>query len=265
MHAHKTMLLILFPLMLVMGIAVFFYVWTSTAAPVEKNDEVSTGASPQHAATVPTTDGDVTPQTAPAHPLAAYDMTRIADIQKIDAALGAYYADNGSYPNTEGYPYVLGVGVMSCLGTNGFVIADECASPYLSPVPADPEGEEYGYVSEDGTTYHIIFSFFGSHDGYAPGTYGSSPETGIVLDEPLVYTPTIDDSDGDGLLDEYELAITSDPHNPDSDADGFGDFIELIHGYNPAGDGELAGMGPAIREFMSQMYTGESVYSEGVQ
>lgn len=47
------------------------------------------------------------------------------------------------------------------------------------------------------------------------------------------------DSDRDGLTDEEESVFGSDKDSQDSDSDGFGDFVELRQGYNPAGPGKL--------------------------
>ena len=42
------------------------------------------------------------------------------------------------------------------------------------------------------------------------------------------------DSDGDGLTDDEERALGTDPHNPDTDGDGIGDGDEVhIYGTNP--------------------------------
>jgi len=46
--------------------------------------------------------------------------------------------------------------------------------------------------------------------------------------------PTAIDSDGDGLYDDYEIAVGTDPNNSDSDGDGLSDNDELfIHKTNP--------------------------------
>lgn len=47
------------------------------------------------------------------------------------------------------------------------------------------------------------------------------------------------DSDGDGLDDELEKAIGTDPFNPDSDGDGYDDKTEILYHFNPAGKGRL--------------------------
>ena len=45
--------------------------------------------------------------------------------------------------------------------------------------------------------------------------------------------PAPEDSDGDGLDDELEFQLGSDPSHPDTDTDGWGDLIELINGTDP--------------------------------
>lgn len=48
------------------------------------------------------------------------------------------------------------------------------------------------------------------------------------------------DTDGDGLTDYEEVCIYgTDPLNPDTDGDGFLDGEEVMHGYNPLGPGRL--------------------------
>lgn len=43
----------------------------------------------------------------------------------------------------------------------------------------------------------------------------------------------LEDSDGDGVEDELEFQLGSDPAHPDTDSDGWGDLIELINGTDP--------------------------------
>lgn len=48
------------------------------------------------------------------------------------------------------------------------------------------------------------------------------------------------DTDGDGLSDEEEENVWgTDPNNFDTDGDGFGDGDEILHGFDPLGDGML--------------------------
>jgi len=46
-------------------------------------------------------------------------------------------------------------------------------------------------------------------------------------------TPGTGDSDGDGLTDDVENGLGTDPFNSDSDGDGFSDGFEYEHGYDP--------------------------------
>jgi hypothetical protein len=48
------------------------------------------------------------------------------------------------------------------------------------------------------------------------------------------------DSDEDGLPDDVETRIGTDPFNKDTDGDGFDDGVELRSGYNPRGKGRLS-------------------------
>jgi len=48
------------------------------------------------------------------------------------------------------------------------------------------------------------------------------------------------DSDNDGLTDDMEKRIGTDPANPDSDGDGFKDGDETKAGHNPLGEGKIA-------------------------
>lgn len=68
-----------------------------------------------------------------------------------------------------------------------------------------------------------------------------SNEVSVVIPEPAPIAPpppTLPpgglDSDSDGLSDAEELVFGTDPHNPDTDGDGFLDGNEAFHLYNPA-------------------------------
>lgn len=64
------------------------------------------------------------------------------------------------------------------------------------------------------------------------------------------------DSDGDGIADETELKLGSDPSKKDSDNDGFDDGVEFYLGYNPAGKGILSKNDLAVVE--APLLKGES-------
>ncbi len=55
--------------------------------------------------------------------------------------------------------------------------------------------------------------------------------------------PLVSDSDSDGLTDRDEVVIyRTNPLNPDSDGDGFKDGYEVLNGYNPNGVGKLTSL-----------------------
>ncbi len=51
---------------------------------------------------------------------------------------------------------------------------------------------------------------------------------------------TLEDTDGDGLHNLLEEALRTNSHSKDSDGDGYGDYSEIINGYNPQGIGKLS-------------------------
>jgi len=54
------------------------------------------------------------------------------------------------------------------------------------------------------------------------------------------------DTDGDGISDADEINVwKTDPTNTDTDGDGFSDGLEILRGYNPAGDGSLPEPAPS--------------------
>jgi len=59
----------------------------------------------------------------------------------------------------------------------------------------------------------------------------------LFISASRVSAAEIVDSDKDGLSDDLELKLGTDPNNPDSDNDGYQDGEEVFNGYNPlAGD-----------------------------
>lgn len=50
---------------------------------------------------------------------------------------------------------------------------------------------------------------------------------------PFAVSASTIDSDGDKLSDVLEQKYYTDPNNPDTDGDGYSDYIEIYHGYSP--------------------------------
>lgn len=80
----------------------------------------------------------------------------------------------------------------------------------------------------------------------APGFPGAAGAVGPVLDtdrdglsdqyEQQIHTdPTVADTDHDGLSDSFEVTLGTDPLNPDTDMDGLTDSAEVHFGSNPLG------------------------------
>lgn len=69
-----------------------------------------------------------------------------------------------------------------------------------------------------------------------PRGFGISAEERAVVEQDA-------DADGDGLSDVQEFFYGSDAWNPDTDADGWSDGLEVEKGMNPVGPGALYGFG----------------------
>lgn len=77
--------------------------------------------------------------------------------------------------------------------------------------------------------------------------FASLVELGVGISaSDLARIPTADynldsglDSDGDGLSDQVEAALGTDPNQADTDNDGYSDKEEIMNGYSPVGEGRL--------------------------
>jgi len=76
-------------------------------------------------------------------------------------------------------------------------------------------------------------------------TIGSENDIDILMPEEGIRSPEttwqpILDSDGDGLTDDEEIALGTNPNEIDTDQDGYLDLAEIKSGYDPSGSGRLA-------------------------
>jgi hypothetical protein len=77
-------------------------------------------------------------------------------------------------------------------------------------------------------------------DTNASSTVASS--TATTSDDNLVTAPVpVADSDSDGLTDDEEFVLGTNPNSADSDGDTYDDLGEINNNYNPASAGRLAG------------------------
>jgi len=88
----------------------------------------------------------------------------------------------------------------------------------------DPQSENKLYL-KDGTAAYDIMRALGL--GISNANLEKIP---IGLQEKLF---NLKDSDGDGMADNVEIAIGTDPSKSDSDGDGFDDKTEILSGYRP--------------------------------
>jgi Bacterial TSP3 repeat len=92
---------------------------------------------------------------------------------------------------------------------------------------------------ESSTIYYYMIksfdSFYNKKDEtpvFSFETTGLSFVAEVPIDSPV-------DADGDGLYDDYEIEIGTDPLIRDTDGDGYSDGLEVSYGYNPRGSGRL--------------------------
>ncbi|MCK4554251.1 hypothetical protein KAU19_04785 [Candidatus Parcubacteria bacterium] len=80
-------------------------------------------------------------------------------------------------------------------------------------------------------------------------------------DENLIQTAPVAlmiDSDGDGLSDDMEKRLGTDPKNSDSDGDGYNDGAEVENKYNPSGTGKLQiAMAPVDQAILTNKILGQ--------
>lgn len=125
-------------------------------------------------------------------------------------------------------------------------------------------GDEFiGIVTNDGERFEVSYSVKNSEGKYVhepvknevwqvllqakrktsnkkvdtSGTSTNTQKTNVV-NVPGEFSKDID-TDQDGLPDEFEAVLKTNPNNPDTDGDGFNDGEELQKGYNPNGPGKL--------------------------
>ena len=162
-----------------------------------------------------------------------WDQARFRDINLIRIALAGYYDLNENYPENI-----------------GALVPD-----FIKTIPEDPSGvNPYSYDLTAGG-YTMTFTLEGEMMDLTSGQHELSPNGYDVIqieiepedsftddssiDEPVsaVVVPEPEeklDTDNDGLDDQKEEMIGTDPNNPDTDGDGLKDGDEIsLYGTNP--------------------------------
>ena len=83
--------------------------------------------------------------------------------------------------------------------------------------------------------YHAVI--FDPVSGLVAHLYGITASSGqnTPLGMPVFLASTAPDRDGDGLPDDLEFALGTDPHKADTDGDGIDDFVAVLQGVDPLG------------------------------
>jgi hypothetical protein len=104
-----------------------------------------------------------------------------------------------------------------------------------------PRGLEHRAVItglEPITTYYFKIKAYDSlyRHNVTSSVYSFTTDS-LGSDEEVDSNTAAADTDKDGLTDDYETSIGTDPLLADSDGDGYQDAIEVANGYNPLGSG----------------------------
>jgi hypothetical protein len=105
----------------------------------------------------------------------------------------------------------------------------------IAPIPAGSEQDDVSQNVEDTRPPK-------QRKTLPPEFQNDKDRDGLSEDQEALYgTDNLEsDTDGDGISDGDEvLRWKTDPLSADTDGDGFADLIEILGGYNPAGDGAL--------------------------
>lgn len=99
-------------------------------------------------------------------------------------------------------------------------------------------GEAINFLFVDFTSFKRVFamkSFLAANLNAAPFSLAIGVDPGVTSDDPTLAKGIID-SDADGLPDELEFLIGTDPAQQDTDGDGFSDLLEhrlTLSGFDP--------------------------------
>ena len=125
------------------------------------------------------------------------------------------------------------------------------SAPALSATDPDPEGTlawsvltqaEHGAAAVSGTgASPSVFTYAPAANWYGEDSFEVQVSDGLETDSIEVTVtvesvPDLGDPDGDGLTDEEEYELGTDPNDPDTDDDGYSDGEEVALGSDPLDD-----------------------------
>ena len=118
-----------------------------------------------------------------------------------------------------------------------FVKKLSCGGPASDNKSMQKKGENVPVSAENNGNKPISSSGMdaeesGNTSSMDTGIVGEAPkeEPGLPAEENFIGSQ---DNDGDGLSNNVEFVVSSDPNKADTDSDGFSDFSEIKYGHNP--------------------------------
>ena len=124
-------------------------------------------------------------------------------------------------------------GGSDCDDTNSTIFPGASETPY-DGIDQDCDGSDLTDVDGDGIDADQAIGGTPDCDDTDPSIFPGAvevPDDGI--DQDCDGSDLVGDTDGDGLSDEEEAALGTDPTNPDSDGDGISDGEEVAQGTDP--------------------------------
>jgi hypothetical protein len=153
------------------------------------------------------------PAAPPKLPEEERDWQRYSDTNVLRIALNSYLSDNGEYPNK----------------------LDDLVPNFIPHMLLDPKTQQpYEYIRTS-SGYKLAFEMEKGVMILAPGRHILSTK-GMDIPEQVAEPPapasltapsSLPDSDSDGLPDEEEIKLGTDPNDPDTDGDGINDGDEV--------------------------------------
>lgn len=163
------------------------------------------------------------------------------DVLAATAAIARWGAPVGEVWIDKRTGKFLEIGLASSIEGVGTVAGGSISfSRYGAPVAVEaPQAEELERVL--GPIFAKRLNLSGERSAEAEAAAGSGAAPGALPSATVAAEER--DSDGDGLSDAQESFYGADAWNPDTDADGWKDGLEVEKGMNPVGPGTLFGFG----------------------